>query len=150
MKFSVPTIATLVAAASAIPYTPPTDQPDGVYSVSFDGAGQPVTRRLADPDVTAPELQTRDLPGAPVCTGRDIPQDGTYRHVQDCLGNWLNSYSGQFNTLEVGGDSLGQILYCHYGDSLLALCTYNSDPSFSKAVSLICLFKQVIVLTSCA
>jgi hypothetical protein len=131
MKFIA--IATLVAAVAAIPYTPPADQPDGVYSVNFDEAGQPLVQRLADPNYapaaesqvgeaqaveaeTTPQLLKRA--GEPYCSGLYIPQDGSYKRVQDCLGNWLDANSG--NVKRDGG----AVIYCRSGDTFLALCSY--------------------------
>jgi hypothetical protein len=87
MKFTLALLGALLSVAAAIPYTPPTDQPDGAYLVQFDERGNPTTKRFEtsaldrrdpepEPAVPAPiSLAKRNFPGNPgaSCGTRGIP-----------------------------------------------------------------------------
>jgi hypothetical protein len=140
MKITLALLASL-AVSAVHAYTPPTDQADGIYSVTFDGSGEPVTKRheetLARPlsakfrrsaaDLTSStSLQTRDFPGQQVACGtREISNHHDYSVVQNCLSTWLDQ-----NTNTGGG---GAVFYCRAGDTLLAICNYPSTIYGSRA-----------------
>lgn len=138
MLLNTATLAILLSPA-ALAYQIPTGTEDGIYSVSFDEAGNPSVEQH-DVDVknlarrtTGVKLDRREdfpWPYESSCTEHQIDDQDSYNQASQALGAWLDG------TWTVQPH---KIVYSTIGGSVLAVCNYadGNQPGSSHEIALL-------------